>query len=205
MCDTVTTTSGATINIFCNYFQHNRAWETRVIFHRFFSSRFTASSWALALSQLCYSIWKREHFRVNYVPHPPRPHSSSVLFMQKCDNDYKCLTSYIFCCSLILSLEAKLNLLHNYMNVTWIRIPSETRVCSFWTAKSLEQCVPTLMDRAVHITRGKFSGHNTKQKCHTKYICILRLWWPHLSWLQNVLTVWNLGSFGWTPSNCSIV
>ncbi|KAJ3595953.1 hypothetical protein NHX12_002362 [Muraenolepis orangiensis] len=28
---------------------------------------------------------------------------------------------------LILSLEAKLNLLHNYMNVTWIRIPSETR------------------------------------------------------------------------------
>uniref|UniRef100_A0A096MG81 ubiquitinyl hydrolase 1 n=1 Tax=Poecilia formosa TaxID=48698 RepID=A0A096MG81_POEFO len=29
--------------------------------------------------------------------------------------------------SLILSLEAKLNLLHNYMNVTWIRIPSETR------------------------------------------------------------------------------
>lgn len=30
--------------------------------------------------------------------------------------------------SLILSLEAKLNLLHNYMNVTWIRIPSETRV-----------------------------------------------------------------------------
>lgn len=29
---------------------------------------------------------------------------------------------------LILSLEAKLNLLHSYMNVTWIRIPSETRV-----------------------------------------------------------------------------
>uniref|UniRef100_A0A8C6M2V5 ubiquitinyl hydrolase 1 n=1 Tax=Nothobranchius furzeri TaxID=105023 RepID=A0A8C6M2V5_NOTFU len=29
--------------------------------------------------------------------------------------------------NLILSLEAKLNLLHNYMNVTWIRIPSETR------------------------------------------------------------------------------
>uniref|UniRef100_A0A3Q3GLD4 ubiquitinyl hydrolase 1 n=1 Tax=Kryptolebias marmoratus TaxID=37003 RepID=A0A3Q3GLD4_KRYMA len=29
--------------------------------------------------------------------------------------------------SLILSLEAKLNLLHNYMNVTWIQIPSETR------------------------------------------------------------------------------
>ncbi|XP_077329165.1 OTU domain-containing protein 7A [Lithobates pipiens] len=29
--------------------------------------------------------------------------------------------------SLILSLEAKLNLLHSYMNVTWIRIPSETR------------------------------------------------------------------------------
>uniref|UniRef100_I3MJU7 ubiquitinyl hydrolase 1 n=1 Tax=Ictidomys tridecemlineatus TaxID=43179 RepID=I3MJU7_ICTTR len=28
---------------------------------------------------------------------------------------------------LILSLEAKLNLLHSYMNVTWIRIPSETR------------------------------------------------------------------------------
>ncbi|KAM9091889.1 LOW QUALITY PROTEIN: OTU domain-containing protein 7A [Megaptera novaeangliae] len=27
---------------------------------------------------------------------------------------------------LILSLEAKLNLLHSYMNVTWIRIPSET-------------------------------------------------------------------------------
>lgn len=35
---------------------------------------------------------------------------------------------YMFSCSLILSLEAKLNLLHNYMNVTWIRIPSETRV-----------------------------------------------------------------------------
>lgn len=33
-----------------------------------------------------------------------------------------------FFSSLILSLEAKLNLLHNYMNVTWIRIPSETRV-----------------------------------------------------------------------------
>lgn len=33
--------------------------------------------------------------------------------------------------SLILSLEAKLNLLHNYMNVTWIRIPSETRVTFF--------------------------------------------------------------------------
>lgn len=30
--------------------------------------------------------------------------------------------------SLILSLEAKLNLLHSYMNVTWVRIPSETRV-----------------------------------------------------------------------------
>lgn len=30
--------------------------------------------------------------------------------------------------SLILSLEAKLNLLHSYMNVKWIRIPSETRV-----------------------------------------------------------------------------
>ncbi|XP_067105252.1 OTU domain-containing protein 7A-like [Osmerus mordax] len=29
--------------------------------------------------------------------------------------------------TLILSLEAKLNLLHNYMNVTWVRIPSETR------------------------------------------------------------------------------
>ncbi|KAM4595929.1 OTU domain-containing protein 7A-like [Polymixia lowei] len=29
--------------------------------------------------------------------------------------------------TLILSLEAKLNLLHSYMNVTWIRIPSETR------------------------------------------------------------------------------
>uniref|UniRef100_A0A3Q3QHM0 ubiquitinyl hydrolase 1 n=1 Tax=Monopterus albus TaxID=43700 RepID=A0A3Q3QHM0_MONAL len=29
--------------------------------------------------------------------------------------------------NLILSLEAKLNLLHNYMNVTWIRIPSEAR------------------------------------------------------------------------------
>ncbi|MBN3289452.1 OTU7A protein, partial [Polypterus senegalus] len=29
--------------------------------------------------------------------------------------------------NLILSLEAKLSLLHNYMNVTWIRIPSETR------------------------------------------------------------------------------
>lgn len=28
---------------------------------------------------------------------------------------------------LILSLEAKLHLLHSYMNVTWIRIPSETR------------------------------------------------------------------------------
>uniref|UniRef100_A0A5F9CZI9 ubiquitinyl hydrolase 1 n=1 Tax=Oryctolagus cuniculus TaxID=9986 RepID=A0A5F9CZI9_RABIT len=28
---------------------------------------------------------------------------------------------------LILSLEAKLSLLHSYMNVTWIRIPSETR------------------------------------------------------------------------------
>lgn len=38
---------------------------------------------------------------------------------------------YMFFCSLILSLEAKLNLLHNYMNVTWIRIPSETRVSFF--------------------------------------------------------------------------
>lgn len=38
--------------------------------------------------------------------------------------------------SLILSLEAKLNLLHNYMNVTWIRIPSETRVPFFVHPKS---------------------------------------------------------------------
>lgn len=37
---------------------------------------------------------------------------------------------FMFSRSLILSLEAKLNLLHNYMNVTWIRIPSETRVTS---------------------------------------------------------------------------
>ncbi|XP_067090831.1 OTU domain-containing protein 7A [Osmerus mordax] len=37
------------------------------------------------------------------------------------DNDNTMLAN------LILSLEAKLNLLHNYMNVTWIRIPSETR------------------------------------------------------------------------------
>lgn len=37
----------------------------------------------------------------------------------------------MFSHSLILSLEAKLNLLHNYMNVTWIRIPSETRVNLF--------------------------------------------------------------------------
>uniref|UniRef100_A0AAQ4RA09 ubiquitinyl hydrolase 1 n=1 Tax=Gasterosteus aculeatus aculeatus TaxID=481459 RepID=A0AAQ4RA09_GASAC len=37
------------------------------------------------------------------------------------DNDNTLLAN------LILSLEAKLNLLHNYMNVTWIRIPSETR------------------------------------------------------------------------------
>ena len=40
--------------------------------------------------------------------------------------------AHLTCCSslpsLILSLEAKLNLLHSYMNVTWIRIPSETRV-----------------------------------------------------------------------------
>lgn len=41
------------------------------------------------------------------------------------------LNKSIFSCSLILSLEAKLNLLHNYMNVTWIRIPSETRVTVF--------------------------------------------------------------------------
>lgn len=39
----------------------------------------------------------------------------------------------IFSRSLILSLEAKLNVLHNYMNVTWIRIPSETRVTSSHT------------------------------------------------------------------------
>ncbi|XP_040024813.2 OTU domain-containing protein 7A-like isoform X2 [Gasterosteus aculeatus] len=37
------------------------------------------------------------------------------------DNDNTLLAN------LILSLEAKLILLHNYMNVTWIRIPSETR------------------------------------------------------------------------------
>ncbi|KAM9807446.1 OTU domain-containing protein 7A isoform 1-T1 [Neosynchiropus ocellatus] len=37
------------------------------------------------------------------------------------DNDNTKLANFI------LSLEAKLNLLHNYMNVTWIRIPSETR------------------------------------------------------------------------------
>lgn len=36
--------------------------------------------------------------------------------------------SFVSFLSLILSLEAKLNLLHSYMNVTWIRIPSETRV-----------------------------------------------------------------------------
>nr|XP_015199241.1 PREDICTED: OTU domain-containing protein 7A-like [Lepisosteus oculatus]XP_015199242.1 PREDICTED: OTU domain-containing protein 7A-like [Lepisosteus oculatus]XP_015199243.1 PREDICTED: OTU domain-containing protein 7A-like [Lepisosteus oculatus]XP_015199244.1 PREDICTED: OTU domain-containing protein 7A-like [Lepisosteus oculatus] len=40
---------------------------------------------------------------------------------EKDDNDNAKLAN------LILSLEAKLNLLHNYMNVTWIRIPSETR------------------------------------------------------------------------------
>lgn len=40
---------------------------------------------------------------------------------------------YMFSHSLILSLEAKLNLLHNYMNVTWIRIPSETRVTFSYT------------------------------------------------------------------------
>lgn len=45
---------------------------------------------------------------------------------------YQWLTINMFIHSLILSLEAKLNLLHNYMNVTWIRIPSETRVCFFW-------------------------------------------------------------------------
>ncbi|XP_020640396.2 OTU domain-containing protein 7A isoform X2 [Pogona vitticeps] len=39
----------------------------------------------------------------------------------KDDNDNSKLAN------LILSLEAKLNLLHSYMNVTWIRIPSETR------------------------------------------------------------------------------
>ena len=38
------------------------------------------------------------------------------------------LTWWSSLASLILSLEAKLNLLHSYMNVTWIRIPSETRV-----------------------------------------------------------------------------
>nr|XP_033776924.1 OTU domain-containing protein 7A isoform X1 [Geotrypetes seraphini]XP_033776925.1 OTU domain-containing protein 7A isoform X1 [Geotrypetes seraphini]XP_033776926.1 OTU domain-containing protein 7A isoform X1 [Geotrypetes seraphini]XP_033776928.1 OTU domain-containing protein 7A isoform X1 [Geotrypetes seraphini]XP_033776929.1 OTU domain-containing protein 7A isoform X1 [Geotrypetes seraphini] len=39
----------------------------------------------------------------------------------KDDNDNIRLANFI------LSLEAKLNLLHSYMNVTWIRIPSETR------------------------------------------------------------------------------
>uniref|UniRef100_H3BFS2 ubiquitinyl hydrolase 1 n=2 Tax=Latimeria chalumnae TaxID=7897 RepID=H3BFS2_LATCH len=39
----------------------------------------------------------------------------------KDDNDNIKLANFI------LSLEAKLNLLHSYMNVTWIRIPSETR------------------------------------------------------------------------------
>ena len=50
--------------------------------------------------------------------------------------------------SLILSLEAKLNLLHSYMNVTWIRIPSETRV-------SLERA---RTERQAHLARGRAGG-----------------------------------------------
>lgn len=60
-----------------------------------------------------------------------------VNFLFKCSN-VNCVApllvvncGYMFSHSLILSLEAKLNLLHNYMNVTWIRIPSETRVTFF--------------------------------------------------------------------------
>lgn len=49
-----------------------------------------------------------------------------------------------FSCSLILSLEAKLNLLHNYMNVTWIRIPSETRVTVFLFPYKHESCLSWL-------------------------------------------------------------
>lgn len=45
--------------------------------------------------------------------------------------------------SLILSLEAKLNLLHSYMNVTWIRIPSETRVSlACWLGPGLACALP---------------------------------------------------------------
>lgn len=52
----------------------------------------------------------------------------STLALKRNSTCFKCLTMFSFLFSLILSLEAKLNLLHNYMNVTWIRIPSETRV-----------------------------------------------------------------------------
>ncbi|MEQ2178276.1 hypothetical protein GOODEAATRI_012381, partial [Goodea atripinnis] len=50
------------------------------------------------------------------------------------DNTKLAKCEHVFFNSLILSLEAKLNLLHNYMNVTWIRIPSETRVNAFFSA-----------------------------------------------------------------------
>lgn len=52
-----------------------------------------------------------------------------------------------FVLSLILSLEAKLNLLHSYMNVTWIRIPSETRVR--WTRLGLNQMRDTRQGQGV--------------------------------------------------------
>ncbi len=56
---------------------------------------------------------------------------------------------YMFSRSLILSLEAKLNLLHNYMNVTWIRIPSETRV-TFSHTHVLFVMVNLALERLLH-------------------------------------------------------
>lgn len=57
--------------------------------------------------------------------------------------------------SLILSLEAKLNLLHSYMNVTWIRIPSETRVSLLCAeAQTSDGVVDTLCSLArIHLAK----------------------------------------------------
>lgn len=62
-----------------------------------------------------------------YVMMDLEEHLSTILHVCRLLNHGHLLTR-----SLILSLEAKLNLLHNYMNVTWIRIPSETRVGFFF-------------------------------------------------------------------------
>lgn len=88
-------------------------------------------------------------FSTNAIAHPHVPQNFGEHMSQMshtCCNRCLLLIHVFFfpsLSSLILSLEAKLNLLHNYMNVTWIRIPSETRVT--FSSSSSHKCVLFVM------------------------------------------------------------